>query len=75
MVHGFCMYLEYNETRQYWVSICSFKRVIFKQIEICYSVRRLYKLTGMIRISSIGSFNPLALELDIYSLAHHLCKM
>ena len=20
-------------------------------------------------------FNPLALELDIYSLAHHLCKM
>jgi len=21
------------------------------------------------------SFNPLALELDIYSLAHHLCKM
>jgi hypothetical protein len=22
-----------------------------------------------------GSFNPLALELDIYSLAHHLCKI
>jgi len=21
------------------------------------------------------NFNPLALELDIYSLAHHLCKM
>jgi len=21
------------------------------------------------------SFNPLALELDIYSLAHHLCKV
>ena len=23
----------------------------------------------------VHSFNPLALELDIYSLAHHLCKM
>jgi len=23
----------------------------------------------------IGIFNPLALELDIYSLEHHLCKM
>jgi len=22
-----------------------------------------------------GQFNPLALELDIYSLAHHLCKI
>jgi hypothetical protein len=22
-----------------------------------------------------SSFNPLALELDIYSLAHHLCKV
>jgi len=22
-----------------------------------------------------AEFNPLALELDIYSLAHHLCKM
>jgi len=22
-----------------------------------------------------SKFNPLALELDIYSLAHHLCKM
>jgi len=28
-------------------------------------------------VSSVGLklFNPLALELDIYSLAHHLCKM
>ena len=28
-------------------------------------------------VSSVGlkRFNPLALELDIYSLAHHLCKM
>jgi len=24
---------------------------------------------------SCGLFNPLALELDIYSLAHDLCKM
>jgi len=23
----------------------------------------------------LAYFNPLALELDIYSLAHHLCKM
>jgi len=22
-----------------------------------------------------NKFNPLALELDIYNLAHHLCKM
>jgi len=26
-------------------------------------------------ITSAAYFNPLALELDIYSLAHHLCKM
>ena len=25
--------------------------------------------------SQLMIFNPLALELDIYSLAHHLCKM
>jgi hypothetical protein len=28
-----------------------------------------------IRETSYRSINPLALELDIYSLAHHLCKM
>ena len=26
-------------------------------------------------LENMHVFNPLALELDIYSLAHHLCKM
>jgi len=30
-------------------------------------------LSGLVKSYEI--FNPLALELDIYSLAHHLCKM
>ena len=37
-------------------------------------------LVTVIKLRIIGgarrnTFNPLALELEIYSLAHHLCKM
>ena len=29
----------------------------------------------MLKLRDKLAFNPLALELDLYSLAHHLCKM
>ena len=34
-----------------------------------------YRLFNCSSDSIISCFNPLALELDFYSLAHHLCKM
>jgi len=42
-------------------------------LEVNGSVR---PLCGSLDVKGlIIMFNPLALELDIYSLAHHLCKM
>ena len=43
--------------------------VLFRNVSVT-----LWGATNLILIH-ISHFNPLALELDIYSLAHHLCKM
>jgi hypothetical protein len=42
-----------------------------------YSFVMLQQLVNIVTIATLqlGHINPLALELDIYILAHHLCKM
>jgi len=46
---------------------------IISQTPLLYTFKFIVRYHAGLYIVSI--FNPLALELDIYSLAHHLCKI
>ena len=57
------------------VKVCSvcgkrMRRVILNS----YSILNRMK-NHLCQLSKVAGFNPLALELDIYSLEHHLCNM
>jgi len=43
--------------------------------QICDVRRRQHAMSSSVVRRWVRLFNPLALELDLYSLVHHLCKM
>ena len=50
--------------------------VFFEAVDMNWFVKLTFESWKIIRVNVyIYIFNPLALELEIYSLAHHLCKM
>jgi len=54
------------------VTGCKYEFVTFGSIvELMYQFNKRYSVRGL----QTEELNPLDLGLDIYSLAHHLCKM
>jgi len=50
--------------------------LLYEHYETLHSAHMCFAwISEQTAIISLYSINPLALRLDIYSLAHHLCKM
>ena len=70
-VYRNCVVLLENRVKaKLWVLL-----VVRFNIRITHSADRDSSTTTIEPYAETSEFNPLALELDIYSLAHHLCKM
>jgi hypothetical protein len=59
-----------------WVSVTKRSSGALRSVVLVFASRSRVKLRNVENYTGCNfALNPLALELDIYSLVHHLCKM